>query len=629
MTTYYHSGVALAKKSGKDIHIVETPTGVGDILPVVAKGTTKPRMLKDRFADVVNVKDFGAKGDGVTDDTAAFEAASDKANRREALYVPAGTYVLSRDVTGSFVSFGDVRTNRNIDVLDINSLKTRKFVETLNPGMLFTIPIPRESANSRFGLQGYCTDDADNVYVCMRTSSHSAQKLMRFNITTGESLTKDFTNLYHVNAATFANGKLYVCPMNASLAPIVELDPSTLTVTRNISLAPPTPGSGGALAYDKYTNRFYYYADATVWVLDTDFQLVKSIEWTYPDWTPPVGQSYGAYKGMLFFARSASDTFVARRYEAVLVFDTDKCEVVYEWIIGGSFGELESVAFYKNRMLLGFNDGPAEIPFYLATFDKSARLELPLTTEELVQKNHPYFGNLSQETVTLYVDADATAPGEGSETKPFNSLKRAIWCAQQVQYRSILKLKGDFTRTSDRQYIQGAPRMIDIEPWGTDYAATIPPLIVVESIVRIGAVIVKGAVRYSDSVCCIYSENSSLDVRRAKFDPANFSGTIASYITLTRGEFFSSGIDFSLTASHLPTSAYVSGYGGASIALLGDKASFIYPPEAEKVVRFTSVGTCTSQFADARGLIQGATFSVVKLGQVYQGDGLGNLIPAS
>ena len=606
---------------------------------VKASGSTELRTLgewasdvakaKEKLSSVINVKDFGAKGDGVTDDTAAFEAALDKANRREALYVPAGTYVLSRDVAGSFVSFGDVRTNRNIDVLDINSLKTRKFVETLNPGMLFTIPIPRESANSRFFLQGYCIDDADNVYVCMRTSSHSAQKIMRFNITTGESLTKDFTNLYHVNAATFANGKLYVCPMNTSLAPIVELDPSTLTVTRNIPLASPIPGGGGALAYDKYTNRFYYYANATVWVLDTDFQLVKSIKWTYPDWTPPVGQAYGAYKGMLFFARSASDTFVARRYEAVLVFDTDKCKVVYEWIIGGSFGELESVAFYKNRMLLGFNDGPAEIPFYLATFDKSARLNLPLTTEELVQKNHPYFGNLSQETVTLYVDADATAPGEGSESKPFNSLKRAIWCAQQVQYRSILKLKGDFTRTSDRQYIQGVPRMIDIEPWGADYAATIPPLIIVESTVRIGAVIVKGAILYSDFVCCIYSENSSLDVRMAKFDPTGFSGTIARYIHLLRGEFFASGIDFSLTASHLPTSAYVSGYSGASIALLGNMASFIYPPEAEKVVRFTSVGTCTSQFADARGLIQGNAYSVVKLGQVYQGDGLGNLIPAS
>lgn len=93
MTTYYHSGVALAKKKGKDIHIVETPTGIGDMLPVAAAGTAYPRQLRYRFADVVNVKDFGAVGDGVTDDTEAIQVANNFAmSIGKGLRFPSGVY---------------------------------------------------------------------------------------------------------------------------------------------------------------------------------------------------------------------------------------------------------------------------------------------------------------------------------------------------------------------------------------------------------------------------------------------------------------------------------------------------------------------------------------------------------
>lgn len=62
---------------------------------VLATGTTTPRSLANRFADVVNVKDFGAVGDGVTDDTAAIQAAITATTTGKSIYFPSGTYSFS------------------------------------------------------------------------------------------------------------------------------------------------------------------------------------------------------------------------------------------------------------------------------------------------------------------------------------------------------------------------------------------------------------------------------------------------------------------------------------------------------------------------------------------------------
>lgn len=60
---------------------------------VKASGSTKLRTLGERFADVVNVKDFGAVGDGVHDDTAAIQAACDSGSKH--VFFPAGDYLLT------------------------------------------------------------------------------------------------------------------------------------------------------------------------------------------------------------------------------------------------------------------------------------------------------------------------------------------------------------------------------------------------------------------------------------------------------------------------------------------------------------------------------------------------------
>jgi polygalacturonase len=65
-----------------------------------------PRLISDGFGDLPTVKDFGAVGDGVTDDTAAFTAAI--AASPTGVAVPAGSYKITGTVTGAFYSFGAI-----------------------------------------------------------------------------------------------------------------------------------------------------------------------------------------------------------------------------------------------------------------------------------------------------------------------------------------------------------------------------------------------------------------------------------------------------------------------------------------------------------------------------------------
>ena len=72
---------------------------LGNYLPVISTGSTTSRSLKDRFADTVNVKDFGAKGDGITDDTASIQAAIDsKYPKGGVVYIPSGKYKVSSTI---------------------------------------------------------------------------------------------------------------------------------------------------------------------------------------------------------------------------------------------------------------------------------------------------------------------------------------------------------------------------------------------------------------------------------------------------------------------------------------------------------------------------------------------------
>jgi hypothetical protein len=77
--------------------VAYTPAGTGAVATTV----------QTKLRESVSVKDFGAVGDGITNDAAAFTAAWTASNPK-AVLVPAGTYLITGTVTGKFYSFGVV-----------------------------------------------------------------------------------------------------------------------------------------------------------------------------------------------------------------------------------------------------------------------------------------------------------------------------------------------------------------------------------------------------------------------------------------------------------------------------------------------------------------------------------------
>lgn len=141
--------------------------GDGDPIVVSTEGTmaspsyTAPgtgaitRTSGDKFADVVSVKDFGAIGDGVTDDTLAMQQALSAAG---AVFVPAGEYLVTAALTlaGGQALYGEGASS----VISANSSSFNVIEVTSGYNILRALKIKNGAAGVKlYGSAGACVQN--------------------------------------------------------------------------------------------------------------------------------------------------------------------------------------------------------------------------------------------------------------------------------------------------------------------------------------------------------------------------------------------------------------------------------------------------------------------------------------
>lgn len=264
-------GYVFAKKKGDDIYVFEDgQQTLGDETPVIAEGTDVPRVLKDRFADVVNVKDFGAVGDGIHDDTSAFVAAAEKAS---IVFVPKGSYLVSSLVHGNFVGdIGSTFPSVKVHVKRLDGKSTR-YMKRPVVGIRLIWSELTSYSQTRFTPQALAVFD-DLIWIRMtpnETSPTDARSWIGvFDIATGEKVSIFSTGACNPSRPTIQGLRLFrsndgkrnlVCDYYSSSATsdgLAVYDVTTIPADGSV-ISPIETHSNLNLGYDWFYGDGYYY----------------------------------------------------------------------------------------------------------------------------------------------------------------------------------------------------------------------------------------------------------------------------------------------------------------------------------------------------------------------------------
>lgn len=166
------------------------------LTPITATGGSAARYLGDRFSDMVNVMDYGATGDGTTDDTAAFTAA---AQAGKPVFVPDGSYKLSGTVGGSFFGGSGVTLSMPLDFYQIDARMGRLACLAFKGTSIGPLPFDKDNDTTNWGraIQGFAYDKYSGVLYAHANYAHQGVFLFAFDWKTKKRLGTNYPTAFY------------------------------------------------------------------------------------------------------------------------------------------------------------------------------------------------------------------------------------------------------------------------------------------------------------------------------------------------------------------------------------------------------------------------------------------------
>ena len=239
--------------------------------------------------DTVNVKQFGAKGDGVSNDNSAFANAIAFADGK-ILIIPKGNYKITENLFADSVkSVDDSGTYTNIKPCYPQTFKPI-FTSTKQLSLLKNIDV-----GSTYSVQGICyNSDSGNLIIGAKTSGDTNQKLFIVDPTDYQVLqTYSYTELGHVNSLTYNSKtkKIYAIKDTSTVAIV---DAATMAYESVVDIS---ENQVFCLKYDEASDLFIGYDQDT----GSDVLYIRHFD------------------GALNYLRSYSATIENRTYNGLLV----------------------------------------------------------------------------------------------------------------------------------------------------------------------------------------------------------------------------------------------------------------------------------------------------------------------